>query len=693
MQNFETIPGFEQLETLAVAFIAVDPMSFLITSANRSARDLLGDPFPKDLGSLCHKSEKMRLMGQAVSATLSSGKWIGELLVGPFPSQTEEAINPLTQLFSTLKLPVGMKNCTSSIEMLHDATGREFFLLSLLNSSGAKAREEVGRRIAQISERTHSLALLCDALGRVIWVNASYLRQTGKDSGSCIGRQALDLLGERADADQLKRLAFAFSHGRPFSETIPAQAQDGSPWEALIEISPTQDSSGQIDGFVCVGLDVSETCVLHERLRQHAEAIEQLARIEFISSLTFEQRTQSIFDWLRDFAGFTASVLYVRDLRGQYVIQYCGPKELAQQLAHCECTLVQASPDGPFEIAYPVGSTCPLTKRLSLCAPVIPHSDVWGVLCSSSLDVHNEPEWLKAALGLASKALARDLSETDRVEGLERLVEARSQELQQANSQLSGALSDLQEAQEEISRQERISAFASAASGFARDLSQPMAGVIMAAPVLKAQAQMLRTALRDGSLDPDILADIVLSLEESSDALTTAGHTVQHLLGSFDKGESFATDEFDAIACVRQASSFMIDEIQKEGKKFHIDLPASVFCLGSRRGFLRICKELCANALTHGMNQPDAYFSLTGSCSKGRLVLLFSDNGPGISEERRRHLFEAVYGSDTNERELGLASCWILAQRMGATLSLLPEASSGSCFELSLPLTGSSKFK
>jgi len=64
--------------------------------------------------------------------------------------------------------------------------------------------------------------------------------------------------------------------------------------------------------------------------------------------------------------------------------------------------------------------------------------------------------------------------------------------------------------------------------------------------------------------------------------------------------------------------------------------------------------------------------------------LIVDDNGPGLSDEARRHLFEARVGRSVDSLGIGLAVAKWLAEREGGTLSSAPSALGGCAFTLSL---------
>ena len=78
--------------------------------------------------------------------------------------------------------------------------------------------------------------------------------------------------------------------------------------------------------------------------------------------------------------------------------------------------------------------------------------------------------------------------------------------------------------------------------------------------------------------------------------------------------------------------------------------------------------------------------------SGGKIRLIVSDTGPGISESQREHIFEKFYQLDSSAtREhagtgLGLAITRDLVQMLDGAIVLEPDRGDGATFEVTLPV-------
>ena len=83
----------------------------------------------------------------------------------------------------------------------------------------------------------------------------------------------------------------------------------------------------------------------------------------------------------------------------------------------------------------------------------------------------------------------------------------------------------------------------------------------------------------------------------------------------------------------------------------------------------------------------DALHPFLEERSQNYLCLKVADNGPGLSEEVRTHLFDPFYSTKTPKgRGLGLATAHGIAKRHGGFIEALPKAAEGAQFRIYLPL-------
>lgn len=73
-----------------------------------------------------------------------------------------------------------------------------------------------------------------------------------------------------------------------------------------------------------------------------------------------------------------------------------------------------------------------------------------------------------------------------------------------------------------------------------------------------------------------------------------------------------------------------------------------------------------------------------------RITFRVSDNGPGLSEQAKRHMFDPYYSGREAGRGLGLglSKCWRIAELHGGTMDVVSELGKGATISLYLPKAG-----
>ncbi|HVD29214.1 MAG TPA: SpoIIE family protein phosphatase, partial [Mycobacteriales bacterium] len=113
----------------------------------------------------------------------------------------------------------------------------------------------------------------------LVWVNPSFTRVTGYETGEVIGRNCRFLQGPATDAGAVARIRDGLEARRTVTATLLNYRKDGTAFWNQLSVSPVFDGDGELVSFVGVQTDVTER-VRVEREREAAFAAEQAARQE-----------------------------------------------------------------------------------------------------------------------------------------------------------------------------------------------------------------------------------------------------------------------------------------------------------------------------------------------------------------------------------------------------------------------------
>ncbi|TFG29646.1 HAMP domain-containing histidine kinase [Candidatus Thorarchaeota archaeon] len=95
-------------------------------------------------------------------------------------------------------------------------------------------------------------------------------------------------------------------------------------------------------------------------------------------------------------------------------------------------------------------------------------------------------------------------------------------------------------------------------------------------------------------------------------------------------------------------------------------------------------ENLLRNTAQHAGNSPNVGIKIT--LTGNHLVIIFEDDGPGIAEEIREHLFGRGVTTESKGRGLGLYLTKNIIESEGGSIELVDTGRPGCCFQIKLPL-------
>jgi PAS domain S-box-containing protein len=120
-------------------------------------------------------------------------------------------------------------------------------------------------RLASVARATASAVIITDIAGVIVWVNDGFTRITGFSSAEAIGRIPGQLLqAPNANREEAERVRFALSERRSVAAEFINHRKDGRTILIGMKIEPLLGPSGECDGFMAIGADITER---HERRR------------------------------------------------------------------------------------------------------------------------------------------------------------------------------------------------------------------------------------------------------------------------------------------------------------------------------------------------------------------------------------------------------------------------------------------
>ncbi|MFV2066858.1 MAG: sensor histidine kinase [Pirellulales bacterium] len=147
----------------------------------------------------------------------------------------------------------------------------------------------------------------------------------------------------------------------------------------------------------------------------------------------------------------------------------------------------------------------------------------------------------------------------------------------------------------------------------------------------------------------------------------------------------------DLIELIDRLVVELADQARERGTKIsHDRSPTSVVVLGDPVQLTVALRALCENSLEatgHGGQIRLAAVAVTTGQATDVARLTVSDNGPGISELVRPHLFDPFFSGREAGRGLGfgLSKCWRIVTDHGGRIDVRSESEQGATFVIELP--------
>jgi len=134
--------------------------------------------------------------------------------------------------------------------------------------------------LRNVSGRMANSVIIADAAGLVTWVNDAFTSITGYRADDIIGRRPGDVL-EGPGTDRATKAAMSrglADHGGFHAEVLNYR-KGGEPFWAEVDVVPLVQADGRLDGFMAIGVDVTERRRAREELECENTFLDEIQRV------------------------------------------------------------------------------------------------------------------------------------------------------------------------------------------------------------------------------------------------------------------------------------------------------------------------------------------------------------------------------------------------------------------------------
>jgi signal transduction histidine kinase/HAMP domain-containing protein len=275
-----------------------------------------------------------------------------------------------------------------------------------------------------------------------------------------------------------------------------------------------------------------------------------------------------------------------------------------------------------------------------------------------------------------------------------REIELANTELQEKNMALDEAMKELQAAQSQLVQSERMNAAGMLTAGVMHEINNPNAAILSALYETEQTIQKIQHyffALLDESSKHTKRAQNFAALCSDADQTLAVAHkAAQRVKNIVANLQNFTKHQREGMYVVNLpeeiASTVEIFRYQFKEIAVQIDVESDIRMIGNAGELNQVFLNLMVNAAQAGASA----VAVRGrkNAENQSITLEIADNGRGMDEKVKKHIFEAFFSTKgTGNSGLGLSISKQIIERHGASLHVESRIGTGTTFTLTFPQT------
>ena len=147
------------------------------------------------------------------------------------------------------------------------------------------------RTLALIASRTDNAVVLTDPRGRVVWVNAGFVRMTGYSLADMLGKKPGEVLqGPGTSLATVRYIRSQLAKGEGFNCELQNYGKDGRKYWVAIDVQPIRDEDGRITYYMAIERDLTDWKAASDRLRANETMLREAQRVARLGSWEWNRR-------------------------------------------------------------------------------------------------------------------------------------------------------------------------------------------------------------------------------------------------------------------------------------------------------------------------------------------------------------------------------------------------------------------
>ena len=203
---------------------------------------------------------------------------------------------------------------------------------------------------------------------------------------------------------------------------------------------------------------------------------------------------------------------------------------------------------------------------------------------------------------------------------------------------------------------------------------------------------MLETMIYQPDMPAELRQEFMGDLNHEIDRLTGIITDLLTLTRMDNNGSPLTKEDIDMSALTEEVVRLLRPAAEKKGQTLKERVEPGLHLNGDRTKLNQVLYNLIDNAMKY--TQDDGEIRVSLAAEENDLIWRVKDNGVGIPPEDQEHIFDRFYRVDkarsreTGGTGLGLSIVRQLVSMHGGTIRVESEFGKGSCFIVTLPMTG-----
>ncbi|KPV93725.1 C4-dicarboxylate transport sensor protein DctB [Pseudoalteromonas sp. P1-9] len=242
---------------------------------------------------------------------------------------------------------------------------------------------------------------------------------------------------------------------------------------------------------------------------------------------------------------------------------------------------------------------------------------------------------------------------------LEEKVQERTLQLEQNNQQLLQTLDELEKMQQDLIESEKMASLGNLVAGVAHEINTPLGIAITGVSSNQESIGLIESQLANKTLTQATLINGIAKQREVYQLVQRNLERAEALIANFKQVAVDQSSEQMREVHVREYLEQLRTSLAPltKGKDITVSIacPESLVVETYPGAWYQVMSNLIQNSVTHGfegLNKGNIAISIT--LNNGKLVVLYQDDGKGVSEEVRERMFEPFVTTKRNQGGSGL---------------------------------------